>query len=279
MEYKKGFLLMDEPHWITPQILKGIKGDYAVGYNPVDDCDTIEIYEGDETIAFINLNPETDVICIRKDHERRLLNQPYLQRLMTKIYKHFQTHFYCDVYFRSDFDQSKSYRLILNVNIPTYEFEISMVTYDNSNLHRVSIWEFDSLEQFESESQGILTRITDYSYTATARHKRLIWAMTERREMNHIKSLLEPLNAWPIDHSIHGLWAEYNLSYFTFKEFSTNDRSFYPDSVCVEVTNTRSDFKKMITDSISEVPEGIIAVFIESNRLSGSYYAAMDLTK
>ena len=65
MEYKKGFLLMDEPHWITPDILRDVKGDYAVGYNPVDDCDTIEIYDGDETIGFFHLNPERDFAAFR----------------------------------------------------------------------------------------------------------------------------------------------------------------------------------------------------------------------
>ena len=69
MKYEKGFLLMDEPHWITPDIFTDFKGDYAVGYNPVDDCDTIEFYDGDETIGFFDLNPERDFAEFRTTHE------------------------------------------------------------------------------------------------------------------------------------------------------------------------------------------------------------------
>ena len=281
MEYKKGFLLMDEPHWITPKILKGIKGDYAVGYNPVDDCDTIEIYEGDETIAFINLNPETDVICIRKD-PGRLLNQPYLQRLMTKIYKNFQTHFYHKVSLGSNFDYFRSYDLILNVDVPTYDVEISMVIRDHFEHSRLSILEFDSLEQFKNELQGMLPQITSYGLMMSTIEKKLIRAMAERREMKNVKSLLKSLNKGPIDHSLYGLLIGYNPSRFLIREPVLHDNSvgsFYPYHSWMSVTDTRSDFKKVITDSMSEVSKDAVGVFIESHRLSGSYFDAVDLTK
>ena len=285
MEYKKGFLLMDEPHWITPKILKGIKGDYAVGYNPVDDCDTIEIYEGDDTIAFINLNPETDVICIRKDHEGRLLNQPYLQRLMTKIYKHFQTHFFIKLRYGFDSVKQLIYDSVMNVNVQTYDAEISMA-FVNREQNHVSILEFNSLEQFENESPKTLAQYVDYSYWASDNiQKKLSMALKEIPiKIKCVRSLLKSLNTEPLYRSVDELCRGTDSSFIHLGWFAhCNMPILYPffmDRVEMPVINTRYDFEKTIMDSISEhVPKDAVGVFIESYRLSGSYYTVMDLAK
>ena len=85
MKYEKGLLLMDEPHWIIPDIFTEFKGDYAVGYNPVDDCDTIEFYDGDETIGFFDLNPERDFASFRTTNEDGFATQ-YTEAIDYKAY-------------------------------------------------------------------------------------------------------------------------------------------------------------------------------------------------
>lgn len=285
MEYKKGFLLMDKPHWITPKILKGIKGDYAVGYNPVEDCDTIEVYEGDETIAFINLNPETDVICIRKDQSGRLFNQPYLQPLMKKIYKNFQTHFYIKLRYGFDPVKRLIYDSVMNVNVLTYDAEISMAFIDRKQNH-VSILEFDSLKQFENELPETLVQYVDYSYWASDNiKKKLSMALKEKPiKIKYVKSLLKSLNTDPLYRSVDELCRGKASSLIHLEWFAHCSAPilypFYMDRVKVPIFDTRCDFEKTIMNSISEhVPKDAVGVFIESYRLSGSYYTVTDLAK